>query len=367
MIKLLEPDLPAASELLPWLERIDTARWYTNFGPLVREFERALHGLFPGVENLCLTTVANGTAALELAVQALALPPGGRVLMPTYTFPATLAAVWRSGLVPVFADVDRESWVLTPEIAAAHVEHEPIALVLPVATFGNPLDAIAWQRFIRQTGVPVVIDAAAALAAQEVVSGPVFCFSMHATKPFGCGEGGLVVGTDAALVEHVRRLSNFGIHDFSIDMLGTNAKMSEYHAAVGLAQFARWPAARARREHLYGLYRQGLAGLVTFQATAPGFVPSVLPVMLADGDARRHAETVLAAHDILTRRWYSLPLHRVPDMRGRIVNIDDAAFPVSMDLVERGMGIPFHTHLSNVDVARVIAVLCGVLAEEGAA
>ncbi|MFP5383458.1 MAG: DegT/DnrJ/EryC1/StrS family aminotransferase [Gammaproteobacteria bacterium] len=364
VIKLLEPDLPTAEELLPYLQRIDTVRWYTNFGPLVDEFEQGLLRLFFPGRDAHLTTVANGTAALELAVQALLLPPGTRVLLPTYTFPATLSAVLRSGLVPVFSDVDAQTWTLTPQIARQHLSAGNIGMVLPVATFGNPLDADSWGGFTRETGVPVVIDAAAALGSQEIVQGPVFCFSMHATKPFACGEGGLVVSTDPVVVDRVRRLSNFGIRDYQVDVLGTNAKMSEYHAAVGLAQLARWPVMRARRVALFRRYREGLAGQVGFQHSRGDFVASVLPVMVDNAATRERCEQQLAGQGIQTRRWYALPLHRTPDMRGRVSAAGDAQFPVATGLIERGLGIPFHVRLSDTDVSRVIAALARALAGE---
>lgn len=364
VIKLLEPELPTAGELMPYLQRIDAARWYTNFGPLVEEFEqRLLRQFFPG-SDVHLTTVANGTAALELAVQALNLAPGTRVLLPTYTFPATLAAVLRSGLVPFFSDVDARSWTITPQIARQHVAAGDIGMVLPVATFGNPLDADDWRDFMRETGIPVVIDAAAALGSQEIAPGPVFCFSMHATKPFACGEGGLVVSVDPVVVDRVRRLSNFGIRDFQVDVLGTNAKMSEYHAAVGLAQLARWPAMKARRVELFRRYCDGLAGKVGFQQTRGAFVASVLPVMVRNAETRERCEQLLAGQGIQTRRWYALPLHRTPDMRGRVSAAGDAQFPVAMGLIERGLGIPFHVRLSDADVSRVIVALDDVLARE---
>lgn len=356
-IRLLEPDLPCAEELRPFLERMDAARWYTNFGPLVVELEQKLHCLFFAGASVALTTVSNGTSALELAVQALHLPAGSRVLLPTYTFPATLAAVLRAGLQPLFSDVDPHNWMLTPQLARETLARTAFTLALPVSTFGNPVDASAWSAFMRETGIPVVVDAAAALGAQQTAEGPLFCFSMHATKPFACGEGGLVVSTDETRIDAVRRLSNFGIRDFSIDALGTNAKMSEYHAAVGLAQIPRWPAMRERRLALYRQYRECLAGCVTFQQVAPGYLPSVLPVMVGDEARRAHCEQQLASRGIQTRRWYVLPLHRTPDMNGMPPRLSDGDFPVAIDRVGRGLGLPFHTRLSDADVEFVAGAL----------
>lgn len=352
-IKLLEPDMPSAAVLLPLLERIDAARWYTNFGPLVIEFERALQATLFANEPLSLTTVTNGTVALELAVQVLALPEGSRVLVPTYTFPATLSAVWRNRLVPIFSDVDPDTWQLTPAIARALLTHVRFDLVMPVATFGNPVDADGWRAFMAETGVPVVVDAAAALGAQRIVPGPLFCFSMHATKTITCGEGGLVVGYDAACLDRVRRLSNFGLRDHVVDVLGTNGKMSEYHAAIGLAQLSRWPALRACRLALFDDYRTALADQAMFQKVLPGYVPSVLSVRLVNSAACVRVERALTMAGIEYRHWYSMLLHRVPGLRGEMPQVSDTQFPYALALITDCIGLPFHNRLSVDDVARI--------------
>ena len=120
-IPLLIPELPSVAELQPYLERIDAARWYSNFGPLCREFEGALAGMFiaKNAQPVRVTTVSSCTLGLELALRALDLAPGSQVLLPALTFVASATAVVRAGLVPVAADVDPQSWLLTPEIARA--------------------------------------------------------------------------------------------------------------------------------------------------------------------------------------------------------------------------------------------------------
>jgi len=195
-IQLLVPDLPSADELLPWLERIDKNRWYTNFGPLVIELEHALTKRLAGCssagpqKDIRLVTVNSGTAAIELAILALALPEQSRVLLPAFTFPATCTAVQRAGLHPVFSDVDEQNWTLTPDIAHAALRHIRFDLVLPVAAFGCPQPADEWDEFSRETGIPVLIDAAAAFDNQDIGNRCVVAFSLHATKTFGVGEGG---------------------------------------------------------------------------------------------------------------------------------------------------------------------------------
>ena len=257
-LPLLVPDMPSPHELLPWLERMHSARHYSNFGPLVRELESVFAQQF-GIADEQLTTVANATQGLELVLQALDLAPSSRVLLPALTFVATATAVLRAGHQPVLADVDPQTWMLTPEIARAACEAMRIDAVLSVAAFGMPHDMQAWQQFERDTGLPVVIDAAAAYGSQWLKEAEgTLVFSLHTTKSLPAGEGGLVVSTRPGLAAKVRQLSNFGINlNPAVGMpvgalasLGSNAKMSEYHAAIGLRSLQKWELRAQQRRAL---------------------------------------------------------------------------------------------------------------------
>jgi len=279
--------------------------------------------------------------------------------MPSLTFPATALAVQRCGAEPVFADVCPHGWVLTPEIARAAIESAPIDAVMPVACFGRPVPTDEWDRFARETGLPVLVDAAAALGSQRVGLHVHFVFSLHATKPLGIGEGGLFVSPDPARTDRVRRLSNFDFgHKLVQSAEGTNAKLSEYAAAIGLAQLERWPAMAARRGKLFERYRDLLGGVegVVMQSglTMP---PATLCVSLPV-DALEVASALDRAA-IETRRWYLPPLHEHPPFRDarRIGPAGSSELPVTARLASSLLGLPFHTLLSEQDAARVVAAL----------
>lgn len=212
-LPLLLPSMPSADALLPFLRRIDANRQYTNFGPLCLEFEACLAQRLPVRDGgWSVTTMANATLALELALQAMDLAPGARVLLPAITFVASATAVLRRGLVPVIADVDDGAWLLTPAIATAALDGGiAFDAVMPVATFGAAQDAAAWNDFARRTGLPVLVDAAGAFGNQSPGERIDVVYSFHATKAFGAGEGGAIVSASAARVERARRLANFGI------------------------------------------------------------------------------------------------------------------------------------------------------------
>jgi dTDP-4-amino-4,6-dideoxygalactose transaminase len=367
MIRCLVPDLPEARALLPWLERIDANRWYTNSGPLVREFERLLLGFISSAGPASCVGVSSGMAALELGLRALGIGPGHRVLLPALTFPATALAVVRCGAEPVLGEVCPRRWAMTAAIAHGVMERERIDLVMPVATFGVPLPHDEWDELGARTGVPVLADAAAALGAQAIGNRVHWAFSLHATKPMGIGEGGLFVSPDAEVTERVRRLANFGFGHRVIEIDGgTNAKLSEYAAAVGLAQLSRWPQLTRRRREVLDDYRRALAALPDVQLQAGLDVPPATLCLQLPVDAAAVAAG-LADDAIETRRWYLPPLHRHPAFRHlRTAGADGEILTTTQALADRLLGLPFHTRLSTEDVRRVVNSLAGQIGKQRA-
>lgn len=372
-IELLIPDMPSADDVLPWLRRIDAARKYTNFGPLVVELERLLvahwptdwQGLADALAPINVVTLSSGTASLELGIAALGLPAGAEVLLPALSFPATAAAVVRHGAKPVFADVAADSWQLTPGTARAVAAQRPLALVMPVATFGCPLDAVAWDSFVDDTGVPVLMDAAAAFGNQPIGRSVHVAISLHATKPFGVGEGGLLVTRSAEMAQAVRRLSNFGFDGGLVTAASGNAKMSEYAAAVALAQWSRWGQTQSARRALWAAYRDRLAALpgLVLQAGYGGeALPATLVVQLT-ADALKVAGA-LARVEIHTRRWYQPSLQWHPAFAAFQVFTPDSSgvMPVTGKLASHAVGLPWHNFLQTEELDRIAAALRHVAA-----
>ena len=364
-IALLMPDLPSAQELLPWLKQIDHNRWYSNFGPLLQTFESRLTTFLQSRQTspVHLTTVSTGTAALELALATLNLPPGSRVLLPAYTFPATAAAVVKNGLQAVFADVDEHNWSLTADIATAALNHCSFDAVLPVAAFGYPQDASAWDAFHRKTGLPIVVDAASAFSSQKIGCHGIYAFSLHATKSFGIGEGGLLACADKTIVERVRRLSNFGFEDGVIHQAGQNAKLSEYHAAVGLAQLERWPLIVKKNRKLAAQYRRHLQQdkNIVIQGGSGNATVSTLPIRL-NPPTHVIAEH-LREHGIETRRWYSPALDRHPAFAGAECIAQDGGreLTITRMLEQHVLGLPYHHYLSKQDIKKICNCLHNAL------
>ena len=349
-IPLYIPDLPKAGDIIAWLGKIDENRWYTNFGPLNRLFEEALLRCFPSVPPVHLTTVANATLGLELALAALDLPPRSGVLIPAFTFVATATAVARAGLTPVLADVDADSWLLTPEIARAALENLPVRAIMPVAALGCPQSVSAWDALTAETGIPVVIDAAAAFGSQPIGETTAAVYSLHATKNLGIGEGGIVAGADPGFIDRIRKTSNFGLEAGGIRHIGTNAKLSEYHAAVGLAMLERWQRRKEVKRRLFQAYRNRLDGLkrpLLYQAGVEQIIPPLLAVRLPEQNDLAGLAERLREQGIHTRRWYHPPLHQHPAF-AEVPRAGD--LPVTRRIANQILGLPFHLEITPADM-----------------
>ena len=364
-IPLMMPSLPTADELLPYLRRIDANRWYSNFGPLCSEFEARIAASFASAGQCRVVSVSSCTTGIELALRALALPAGAPVLVPALTFIATASAVRCAGLSPVVADVDPDSWLLTPQIARAAVREIGARAVVPVTTFGAGQDGEAWSAFACDTHVPVILDAAAGYGNQHDPGPTCAVFSLHATKPLAAGEGGFVVTRDAHLAHAIRRLSNFGInldrpHDGPIGTAvatGTNAKLSEYHAAVALASLDRWAAIAAERGGLFARMERALQavcdGRLAQQAAVADTVRSVCAFRFPDPGTRDRVELACRERGIGTRRWYLPTIDRQPAF-GHVAHLPT---PNADHVGERLLGVPFYPGLAPAAIDEIAAAV----------
>lgn len=338
-IPLLTPDLPALDGLLPRLEFIYKTGRATNFGPLNQQLENRLSDAV----GAYVVTTANATLALELALTALELPAGSTVACPALTFPASATAIVRAGHIPRFVDVDGRTWCSAANEFRFGGGDD--SACMPVAAFGAGLDASA----LAGLDVPLVIDAAPAWGNQTALKGAITCYSLHATKGLVAGEGGAIAVHDQRLAESLRALTNFGI---GTGVVGTNAKMSEYHAAVALASLDTWPERSEIRRQAEKFYFQALDAEVhglDWQEWDCGWTRTIFPVLLPEGSDVVKAMAYLNAAGIETRRWYH-PLvcdsYRFSEHRKWDV-------PVARSISARLIGLPFFTGISHAQMERV--------------
>ena len=305
-----KPRLPLADEIMPYLRRIDQSRWYSNGGPLVQEFEARLATYAGGGS---VATVANATIGLALALLTHDVAPGSLCMVPSWTFAATGHAIQLAGLIPWIVDVDAASWALDPRAAREFLRNAPgpVSAVIPVSPFGYPIDFASWNSFRDETGLAVVIDAAAMF--DTIRSGPIpAVVSLHATKVLGVGEGGFVVGTDAGFIQELQKRANFGFWGSRQSTVRSlNGKMSEYGAAVGLAALDQWDTTRADFARVAAAYVDAFAAeskVMLQEGFGERWVNSTVVVSVEEAGAEAVGRK-LAEHRIGTRRWWGGGLH----------------------------------------------------------
>ena len=210
-----------------------------------------------------VVTTANATVGITVALLARRVPAGSLCMVPSWTFAATPHAARAAGLTPWFHDVDRRTWALNPYQVMETLKgmSRPVGAMIVVSPFGAPIDIDAWQEFEDRTGIVVVVDRAAGFDTTRPGRIPQVV-SLHATKILGAGEGGFIATTDTRLLERLRAACNFGFQGSRNAMLpALNAKMSEYHAAVGLASLAWWRETRQQHARIIEWYRQAMPHL----------------------------------------------------------------------------------------------------------
>lgn len=329
---------------MPWLRRIDESRVYSNFGPISAEFSDRFAGHF-GLPAGGVLPVANATLGLVAALLAVGAGRGTLCAIPAFTFVATGHAVLSAGLQPWLLDVREEDWQLDPAAVERALASAPgeVGAVVPVCPFGQPVDWRAWEAFRERTGIPVVIDAAAAFDSYRPTPLPAV-ISLHATKVLGVGEGGVIVCQNADLVAEAKRRINFGFQGMRVaGVAATNAKLSEIQAAIGLAALENWSRLRASFAGAQTGLRRRLeaGGLACPSGMGSQWVSSTFCLSLpVDAQA---VGMMLAAQGIGTRRWWDDGLHHHP----AFADCPCADLPVTERLAVSVLGLPCHVDLDE--------------------
>jgi len=360
---IIRPTLPPLSEVAADLEEA----WRTGqvtVGPLVARLEAVVCEA-TGARH-CVA-VSSCTSGLMLTMAALDLV--GEVVLPAYTFNATgLAALW-SGLEPVFADIDAETWNLDPDAAAARISDKTCA-ILPVYVFGVPPDLNELRRIARRAGVPLLTDAAQALGTTTPDGragslADVEVFSMSPTKVVTGIEAGLITTDDEALDRRLRRMRDYGKSDDGSDFLhkGLSARLSELHAAVAGRSMARLEELCGRRRALIARYREALAGLpgVSYQRVPDGCVGSGNYMVLAiDPDEasmdRDSLHDAMAAAGIQSKRYFHPALHH-QTVFGPFRDRHRGLLPVTERVADRTLALPLYGHMAEDDVDEIAATV----------
>ena len=352
--------------------------------PLVGEEERAAvdavlrsGGLAQGPEVAAFETefsewvarreciaVNSGTSALHMALLALGIGAGDEVIVPSFTFAATANAVALTGATPVFADIEPESFCISPEAITAAITARTRA-IMPVHLYGHPAAMDRITPVARQHGLQVVEDAAQAHGATlwdtpVGAFGDAGAFSFYPTKNMTSGEGGMVTTSDPEVARHVRLLRNQGMEQrYRNEVIGFNTRMSDVHAAIGRVQLRKLSAWTAQRQANAAYLTSALDNVVT-PSIAPGamhvFHQYTIRIPGHDQDAFAQA---LLEQGVGCGVYYPTPVHELP------------SFGLSLDLPETQraatevLSLPVHPSLTEDDL-ETIALAVSAVAKAGA-
>ena len=354
-VRQLRPLLPPAGNLLPYLQRIDSSRIYSNWGPLVEELTIRLEAHWDITAGMVMTA-SSGTAALVGAILAAAGRSDARqkyAVTQSMTFVGTLSAIEQCGFEAKLLDVNRQTWSLEPADVEALPDLDRIGVVVPVAAYGRPICMKAWQEFMRRTEVPVVVDAAACfdtlsdLGLYPIGSIPL-AISFHATKFFSTGEGGCVICKDLDVVERTQRALNFGFfEDRSCRSASINGKMSEYSAAIGLASLDGLKHVIPKSDAMCQVYQRLFADIPGYEMLTWPSISRAYALLYEKEVARVSISDELQRFGIEHRRWYGSGLHRQPYIEERH---DRARYPVTDALCASLIGMPVAWDFSTAEI-----------------
>lgn len=334
-------------------------------GPVVEKFEAAF-AAYIGVRHA--VAVSNGTVALHAALAGAGVGPGERVVTTPFTFVATANSILHCGAVPVFSDIDADTFNLCPDALDATLERlaragTPAKAVLLVHLFGLPCDMDAMARVAAKHDVVVIEDAAQAHGAtykgQRVGSfGTASTFSFYATKNMATGEGGMVVTDCDDVAAHVRSMVNHGrVGHYEHDIVGYNYRLTDVAAAMGVVQLAKLEQMnRARRKNAARLDAALAAADGVTRPVEPAGKTHVYHHYTVRHDERDALAAFLRERAIGTGVIYPIALHKQP-LYVRL-GYGDEPLPAAETAARQVLSLPVHPQLTPADVD---AVAAGVL------
>jgi dTDP-4-amino-4,6-dideoxygalactose transaminase len=343
MINVTKTYLPNKEKYKKYIDEIYENGWLTNNGPLVQKLEKRL-AEYLGVKNIVL--VSNGTVALEIAYRTLGLK--GFVITTPFSFVATTSSLVTNQLLPIFADIDKNSFNLDPRNIEKLITPNTSA-ILPVHVFGNACEVEEIEEIANKHDLKVIYDAAHAFDVKykekSVLNyGDISTLSFHSTKLFHSIEGGALIINDDELVQKARYLINFGIKNAEeIPHLGTNAKMNEFEAAMGLCVLDDIEEIKQKRKDILENYRKELKGLVQFQEQNENATEnySYFPVVFGHEAQLLKIQKALNEKEIFPRRYFYPSLDTLSYIEPK------QECKISRDISKRILCLPIYTELEK--------------------
>lgn len=361
-IPVYTPDL--SGNEVAYAEAALRSGWISSIGEYVERFEAAL-----ATETECphAIALANGTVALHLALHCLDIGPGDEVIVPTFTYIASVNTIAQTGATPVFVESRASDWLIDPADVERKITPSTKA-IMPVHLFGALCDPEV-TAIARRHGLKVIEDAAEALGARRGgrhvgYDADVTTFSFFGNKTVTTGEGGAVIAHDPVLAARLRKVKGQGQslnRRYWHDELGFNYRMTNICAAIGTAQMERLPQILARKQAIADLYQAELAGnMFTFQQAGADVRSSnwLVSLLLPTGADRDAVMAFLAKRSIDSRPVFYCA-HHMPMYRS------EAHFPVAEDIAARGISLPSYPTLTDDQVRLVAATLREAVESQG--
>jgi len=349
-----------------FLERINDMldrRWLTNRGPYVQEFEKKIGGLI-GVKH-CIA-MCNGTVALEIAIRATELT--GEVIVPSFTFIATAHALQWQGITPVFCDIDANSHNIDPGRVEELITPRTTGII-GVHVWGRPCDVESLAEIARRRNLKLLYDGAHAFGCSHKGRmignfGDAEVFSFHATKFFNTFEGGAVVTNNDELAAKIRLMKNFGFAGLdNVIYIGTNGKMNEASAAMGLTVLESLNEIIEVNRRNYQAYRDGLADLPGVQLISYderercNFQYIVVEIDEAEAQISRDLLVdILHAENVRARRYFYPGCHRMEPYRSYSPNAG-LMLPETERIVKRVLSLPTGTSVDVKDINQICEII----------
>jgi len=362
MINVTKPVLPSFRKYTKYLDRIWKDSQLTNNGEYVQLLERRLKEY---LEVKYLLLVANGTLGLLLALKALDLRDKDEVITTPFTFAATTNAIIWQGLIPVFADIDPETFNINPRWVEKKITNKTRAIVA-VHLYGNPCYVEKLQRIANKHGLKLIYDSAHAFGVeyknQSVLNyGDISVLSFHATKTFHTIEGGAVVVKSKKLYEKLKLLRNHGIaSEKKVVLAGLNAKMNEFQAAMGLCNLEEIDEKNRLRNKIYEHYKAKLTDTtIKFQKIiASRYNYIYMPVCFKSNKEKTKIYSELIKNGICPREDYPSLTANFGYFKEKGLNlVEKGGLNVASDIADRILCLPLYPDLKIGIVNNIISII----------
>ena len=356
------PNLGDREAFKKYVDQIFESKWLSNNGPLVKELEQRIAYLH-NVKH-CVA-MCNGTIALEIAIRALGLT--GEVILPSYTFIATAHALHWQEITPVFADIDPVTHCLDPESVRKMITPKTSGII-GVHLWGHAADVDELQQIADEHDLQLMFDAAHAFGCSykgQMIGNFGRCevLSFHATKLFNTLEGGAVLTNDDDLAEKMRQMRNFGFAGMdNVIHPGTNGKMTEIAAAMGMVNLDSLDSVIARNQKNYRAYEKGLSNLpgITLykfdEVEKNNFQYVVMEVDQKCPVSRDEIVKALHAENILARKYFWPGCHNMKPYK-ELYPHAELLLAVTTSTADKVVVLPTGCGISRIDISAICQIL----------